>query len=36
MTNTPTKVPGEMGRQDVRIMMAAYDSARTGRPVRLA
>lgn len=36
LTNTPTPVPGEMGRRDVRIMMAAYDSARAGAPVRLA
>jgi predicted dehydrogenase len=27
--------PGEMGRRDVRIMEAIYQSARTGRPVRV-
>jgi predicted dehydrogenase len=36
LTNTPTKVPGEEGRRDIRIMMAAYESARTGKTVRLA
>jgi predicted dehydrogenase len=34
-TNTPTSVPGEMGLQDVRIMMAAYESARTGQSIQL-
>ena len=32
----PTSVPGEMGLRDVRTMMALYESARTGRTVRLA
>ena len=32
----PTKVPGEEGRRDVRIMMAIYESARTGKAVALA
>lgn len=31
----PTRVPGEEGLRDVRIMMAIYQSARTGRPVEL-
>ena len=35
MTNTPTKVPGEEGLRDVRILMAAYESARTGRTIKL-
>jgi predicted dehydrogenase len=35
LTGTPTRVPGEMGLQDVRIMMAIYESARLGRPVTL-
>ncbi len=35
-TGTPTRVPGEEGLQDVRIMLAAYEAARTGRTVRLA
>jgi predicted dehydrogenase len=34
-TGTPTKVPGEQGLRDVKIMMAAYESARTGRAVSL-
>jgi predicted dehydrogenase len=34
-TNTPTSVPGEMGLQDVRLMMAAYESARTGRSIQI-
>jgi predicted dehydrogenase len=33
--NRPTSVPGEMGLRDVRTMMALYESARTGRTVRL-
>jgi predicted dehydrogenase len=32
----PTKVPGEEGLRDVRIMQAIYESARTGRAVSLA
>ena len=31
----PTKVPGEEGLRDVRIMQAIYESARTGRSVSL-
>ena len=31
----PSKVSGEEGLRDVRIMMAIYESARTGRPVEL-
>lgn len=31
----PTRVPGEEGLQDVRIMQAIYESARTGRAVSL-
>ena len=34
-TGTPTSVPGEEGLRDVRILMAAYEAARTGRAVRL-
>ncbi len=36
LTNTPTSVPGEMGLQDVRLMMAAYDSARSGQAVQVS
>lgn len=32
----PTKVPGEEGLQDVRILQAIYESARTGKVVALA
>jgi predicted dehydrogenase len=35
MNGTPTKVPGEEGLRDLRILMAAYESARTGQVVRL-
>jgi predicted dehydrogenase len=35
MEKTPTRVPGEEGLRDVRIMMAIYESARTGKPVEL-
>jgi predicted dehydrogenase len=31
----PNLVPGEMGRRDVRILMAIYEAAKTGKPVRL-
>lgn len=34
--NRPTKVPGEEGLRDVRLMTAIYESARTGRVVRPA
>lgn len=31
----PGKVPGEMGRRDVKILMAIYEAARTGKRVEL-
>lgn len=31
----PSTVPGEMGRRDVRILLAIYEAARTGRRVEL-
>ncbi|MCE6991276.1 Gfo/Idh/MocA family protein [Dyadobacter sp. CY323] len=31
----PTRVPGEMGMRDVKILMAIYESARTGKKVPL-
>lgn len=34
-TNRPSPVPGEMGRQDVRILMAIYESMRTGKRVEV-
>jgi predicted dehydrogenase len=33
---TETKVPGEMGMRDVEIMMAIYESARTGQRIELS
>jgi predicted dehydrogenase len=36
ITGRQTRVPGEEGLRDVRIMMAAYQAAQSGRPVRLA
>jgi len=35
LEDTPSRVAGEEGLRDVRIMMAIYDSARTGKPVTL-
>jgi predicted dehydrogenase len=35
LEKTPSRVSGEEGLRDVRIMMAIYESARTGRPVEL-
>ncbi len=36
LNNKPSKVSGEEGLRDVKIMMAIYDSAKTGKPVKLA
>ena len=36
MNKKPTRVPGEEGLRDLRIMMAIYESAKTGQPVKLA
>jgi predicted dehydrogenase len=35
LENRPTKVPGEEGLRDVKILMAIYESARTGKTVSL-
>ena len=35
LENRPSKVSGEEGLRDVRIMMAIYEAARTGRTVKL-
>ncbi|MGD0253719.1 MAG: Gfo/Idh/MocA family oxidoreductase, partial [Verrucomicrobiota bacterium] len=35
LNNQPTKVPGEEGLRDVKIMMAVYEAARTGKTVSL-
>jgi glucose-fructose oxidoreductase len=32
---TPIKSPGEEGLQDVRLMQAIYEAARTARPVKV-
>jgi len=36
LNNQPTKVPGEEGLRDVKILMAIYEAARTGKTVSLA
>ena len=36
INNKPSKVSGEEGLRDVKIMQAIYESARTGQPVKLA
>ena len=36
LTNTPTKVPGEEGLRDVRLLTAIYQAARTGRTVSVS
>lgn len=33
--NKPTRVPGEMGLRDVKILMAIYEAARNAKPVNL-
>lgn len=35
LNNRPTRVPGEEGLRDVKIMMAIYEAARTGKTVSL-
>jgi predicted dehydrogenase len=35
MNDKPSKVSGEEGLRDVRIMMAIYEAAKTGKPVKL-
>ena len=35
MEKTPTRVPGEEGLRDVALMMAIYESARSGKPIDL-
>jgi predicted dehydrogenase len=36
MNKKTSKVPGEEGLRDVKIMLAIYESARSGKPVKLA
>jgi predicted dehydrogenase len=35
LNNKPTRVPGEEGLRDVKILMAIYEAARTGKTVML-
>lgn len=35
LNNKPTRVPGEMGFWDVKILMAIYEAARTGQKIPL-
>jgi predicted dehydrogenase len=35
LNHQPTRVPGEEGLRDVKIMTAIYEAARTGKTVRL-
>jgi len=35
LNNKPSIVPGEEGLRDVKIMMAIYEAAKTGKPVKL-
>ncbi|WP_242918944.1 Gfo/Idh/MocA family protein [Pontibacter liquoris] len=36
LENKASRVPGEMGLRDVKILMAIYEAARTGKKVRIA
>jgi predicted dehydrogenase len=36
LNNKPTRVPGEMGLRDVRIMKKIYEAVSTGKTVTLA
>lgn len=36
LTNTKSKVPGEMGLRDVKIIMSIYEAAKTGKKVALS
>ncbi|HEY5345262.1 MAG TPA: Gfo/Idh/MocA family oxidoreductase [Verrucomicrobiae bacterium] len=36
LENRPTRVPGEEGLRDMKIITAIYESARTGKPVNLS
>ena len=35
LQNRPTRVPGEMGRQDVKILQAIYKAMQTGQRVEI-
>jgi predicted dehydrogenase len=35
LENKPSKVSGEEGLRDVKVMMAIYESARTSKPIEL-
>ena len=36
LNDTPSKVPGEEGLRDIRILMSVYESIKTGKAVKLA
>ena len=36
MNNTEPLTPGEEGLKDMKIIEAIYESARTGKPIKLA
>ena len=36
MTNTEPKTPGEEGPADLKIMMAIYEAAKSGKTVKLS
>jgi predicted dehydrogenase len=35
LTNKKSKVPGEMGLRDVKILQSIYEASRTGKVVKL-
>ena len=35
LNNQPTKVPGEEGLRDLKIMMAIYEAAQSGKTISL-
>jgi predicted dehydrogenase len=35
MNGTPSTVPGELGMRDVKVLMAIYEAARTGRTLEV-
>jgi predicted dehydrogenase len=36
LKNTPSLTPGEEGLKDLKVMMAIYEAARTGRTIALS
>ncbi len=35
-SDQPTKTPGEEGLKDLKVMMAVYEAARTGKAVKIS